>query len=275
MSGTHMGETRRTVQKVHLAPLWSVIGGAVGLIALTATDGLSTFGWIAGLLYLGVSNALLARGLRRRGATRFGPANIATATRSTLVGLITALVATSLTEPVSVPLLIGLTVPALALDAVDGWLARRTRTATELGARFDMEVDAFLILALSVFVSRELGAWVLALGLMRYAYVAAGWLMPWLRTTVPPRHWRKVVAAIAGIALTVAASDLLPLGVDDVVILIALALLFESFGRDIVWQFGAHRAVRRSQPKGIAPTRTPTSSITSETTHARHNTFLW
>ena len=65
------------------------------------------------------------------------------------------------------------------------------------------------------------------------------------------------------------------LRVDDVVTLIALALLIESFGRDIVWQFGAHRAVRRSQPKGIAPTRTPTSSITSETTHARHNTFLW
>ena len=243
MSGTHMGETRRTVQKVHLAPLWSVAGGAVGLIALAAADGLSTFGWIAGLLYLGVSNALLTRGLRRREATRFGPANIATATRSTLVGLITALVATSLTEPVAVPLLIGLAVPALVLDAVDGWLARRTRTATELGARFDMEVDAFLILALSVFVSQQLGGWVLALGLMRYAYVAAGWLMPWLRTRVPPRHWRKVVAAYAAIALTVAATGLLPLWVDGVVTLIALALLIESFGRDVVWQFGAHRVI--------------------------------
>ena len=275
MSGTHMGETRRTVQKVHLAPLWSVASGAVGLITLAATDGLSTFGWIAGLLYLGVSNALLTRGLRRRGATRFGPANFATAARSTLVGLVTALVATSLTEPISVPLLIGLTVPALILDAVDGWLARRTRTATELGARFDMEVDAFLILALSVFVSQQLGGWVLALGLLRYAYMAAGWLAPWLRMTVPPRHWRKVVAAYAAIALTVAGSGLLPLWADGVVTLIALALLIESFGRDIVWQFGAHRAVPRSQPKGIAPTRTPTSSITSETTHARHSTFLW
>jgi len=243
MSGTHMGETRRTVQKVHLAPLWSVAGGAVGVIALATTEGLSTFGWIAGLLYLGVSNALLTRGLRLRGATRFGPANIATAARSTLVGLVSALVATSLTEPISVPLLIGLTVPALILDAVDGWLARRTRTATELGARFDMEVDAFLILALSVFVSRELGGWVLALGLMRYAYVVAGWLVPWLRTTVPPRHWRKVVAAYAAIALTVAATGLLPLWVDGVVTLIALALLIESFGRDIVWQWGAYRAV--------------------------------
>ncbi|MBM7827734.1 hypothetical protein JOD60_001792 [Microbacterium aurum] len=27
--------------------------------------------------------------------------------------------------------------------------------------------------------------------------------------------------------------------------------------------------------KGIDPTRTPTASIASETTHARHSTFLW
>ena len=211
-----------------------------------------------------MSNALLTRGLRRRGATRFGPANTATAVRSTLVGLVTALVATSLTETISVPLLIGLTVPALALDAVDGWLARRTRTATELGARFDMEVDAFLILALSVFVSQQLGWWVLALGLMRYAYVAAGWLMPWLQTTVPPRYWRKVVAAFAGIALTVAARVCFRSWVDGVVTLIALGLLIESFGRDMVWQFGAHRAVgvlsrtgslRRARPPAASRAR--------------------
>jgi phosphatidylglycerophosphate synthase len=259
-----MEETRRTVQKVHLAPLWSVVGGAVGLFAVAALDGLSTAGWLAGLFYLGVSNALLTRGLRRNGATRFGPANTATATRSTLVGLITALVATSLTEPVSVPLLIGLTVPALALDAVDGWLARRTRTTTELGARFDMEVDAFLILALSVYVSAQLGWWVLAIGLMRYAYVVAGWVMPWLRTTVPARYWRKVVAAFAGIALTAVASGLLPMWVDGAVSLVALGLLIESFGRDVVWQFrtrraapSAHHAWRASA--GVRPTATARS----------------
>ena len=42
---------------------------------------------------------------------------------------------------------------ALALDPADGWLARRTGTASALGARFDGEVDAFLILALSVYVA--------------------------------------------------------------------------------------------------------------------------
>ena len=70
---------------------------------------------------------------------------------------------------------------ALALDAVDGWVARRTGTVSALGARFDMEVDAFLILVLSGYVAPTLGGWVLAIGLMRYAFVAAGWVLPWLR----------------------------------------------------------------------------------------------
>ena len=64
-----------------------------------------------------------------------------------------------------------------------------------------MEVDAWLILVLSVYVAPMVGGWVLAIGLARYAYVAAGWLLPWLRGPVPPRYWRKVVAAIQGVTL--------------------------------------------------------------------------
>ncbi|GAA1981154.1 CDP-alcohol phosphatidyltransferase family protein [Microbacterium pumilum] len=230
------------MQKVHLAPLWSFVGGVAGLALVNWFGALSAAGWIAGLLYLVVSNVLLARGLRRHRTVRFGPANIATATRSTLVGIVTALVATSFTAPIAVPLLIGLTVPALALDAVDGWIARRTDTITELGGRFDMEVDAFLIFALSAYVAQELGWWVLLIGLMRYALAVAGWLLPWLQATVPFRYWRKVVAAIAGVALALAASGLAPRWVDDLVVLIALGLLIESFGRDVVWLFVRHRA---------------------------------
>ena len=54
--------------------------------------------------------------------------------------------------------LITLATVALILDAVDGQVARRTATASPLGARFDMEVDAFLILVLSVHVATSLGA---------------------------------------------------------------------------------------------------------------------
>jgi len=235
MSGTHEEKTIGTVQKVHLAPLWSVFAGAVGLAAIGLFSVLSVTGWCAGLLYLGGSNILLARGLRGSETLRFGPANAVTAVRSSLVGLITALIATSFTTPISVPLLIGLTVPALALDAVDGWIARRTLTTSELGARFDMEVDAFLLLVLSAYVAQDLGWWVLIIGLLRYAFVAAGWVLPWMTKTLPSRYWRKVVTAAGGIGLTLAASNLLPREGDVIVTLLALGLLVESFARDVSW----------------------------------------
>src|SRR5690606_14462142 len=105
-----------------------------------------------------------------------------------------------------------LAVPALALDAVDGWLARRTGTATAFGERFDGEVDAFLILVLSIAAASSLGWWVLAAGLARYVFAIAGWALPWLRAQLEPRYWRKVVTATVGVVLTVAVADVLPRG---------------------------------------------------------------
>lgn len=216
------------------------------LAALTArTDAmpLPTIGWLAAVGYLLISNALLLHGLRRRNAPRFGSANIVTAVRSTLVAAITGIVVSSFFSPVSIALLISLVVPALALDAVDGWVARRTGSTSELGARFDMEVDAFLLLVLSVFVAQSLGVWVLAIGLMRYAFVAVGWLLPWFRRQLPPRYWRKVVTAVQGIALAIAVTGLFPM-IDAVLVGIALGLLIESFGRDVIWL-----VVRRGGPR--------------------------
>jgi phosphatidylglycerophosphate synthase len=236
------------VQKVHLAPLWSVVAGVAGLALIDRLSALSAAGWCAGLLYLGVSNALLARGLRRSGRARFGPANTTTAVRSTLVGMVTAMVATSFTAPISVALLLVLAVPALALDAVDGWIARRTHSTSELGARFDMEVDAFLLLVLSAYLVPQLGWWVLIIGMLRYAFVAAGWMLPWMLATLPPRYWRKVVTAVAGVALAVAASELMPWWADYAVTLVALALLIESFGRDVIWLVFEHRDARKAIP---------------------------
>ena len=221
--------------KVHLAPLSSMAAGVLGLLAAAFVSPLSAAGWTTGLLYLVASNALLARGLQTRGMSSFGWGNWVTATRSTLVALVTALVVTSFSSSVSVPLLVSVAGVALLLDGVDGWLARRTHGETELGARFDMEVGAFLLLVLSVHVSQLLGWWVLALGLLRYAFVVAGWLLPWMRATLPPRYWRKVVTAFAGVALTAAASDLLPLWAGTALVAVALALLLESFGRDVLW----------------------------------------
>jgi phosphatidylglycerophosphate synthase len=228
------------MKRVHLEAIgWAAAGILLVLLVSVLTlpwrmAALPPAGWTAAVGYLVVSNALVLRGLARRGSARFGPADLVTAMRSTLVGVITGLVVASFAGPIPVVLLVGLTVPALLLDAVDGWVARRTRTVSELGARFDMEVDAFLLLVLSAYVAQSLGAWVLAIGMLRYAFVAVGWMLPWFRRRLPPRYWRKVVTACAGIALTVAASGVLP-ALGAALVVAALALLAESFGRDVVW----------------------------------------
>jgi phosphatidylglycerophosphate synthase len=246
--------------KVQLLPwLWA----ASGIAALGALIPVSSLaGFLAGVTYLLVSNLLVSLGLGRRGMTRLGPANAATATRSTLVGIITSLVATSFTQPIPVPLLVGVTVVALLLDAVDGWLARRFASESELGARFDMEVDAFLMLVLSVFVARDIGWWVLSIGLMRYAFVAVGWVIPWMNVTLPPRYWRKVVTAVAGIALALAASGWLPVTVNAVAVGVALLLLVESFGRDVIWLFSQNRSV--FSHRAMKATRVSSESTASQ-----------
>ena len=184
---------------------------AAVLAALAATVGLGPAGWVVGAAYGAVVAVALAHGL---GPSPLGPADRVTLARSTLVGGVTALTADSWLRPAPVPVLITLATVALVLDAVDGLVARRTGTASGLGARFDMEVDAFLLLVLSVYVAPTHGAWVLAIGAMRYAFVAAGWVLPWMRRRLPARYWRKVVAATQGIVLVVVAADVLPGGLE-------------------------------------------------------------
>ena len=120
-----------------------------------------------------------------------------------------------------------------------------------MGARFDGEVDAFLILVLSVYVARSAGAWVLAIGAARYAFLAAGWLLPWMREPLPPRYWRKVVAATQGIVLTIAAADVLPLALTQAALVVALALLAESFGRDVWWLWSRRHAHAPSRRRDV------------------------
>src|SRR5213592_3340131 len=119
---------------------------------------------------------------RLRTGIQIGPANRVTMVRAALAVGVAALVVSSSGRTA---LLVSLSALALALDAVDGWVARRTRTEAAFGARFDGEVDAFLILALSVYVARSAGAWVLAIGAARYAFLVAGWVLPWMRAPLP------------------------------------------------------------------------------------------
>lgn len=219
-----------------------VDGPAVGLAAqvvllaaLAEAVGLGAAGWLAGAVYAVLTWLVLTRALRARGVLVLGPANQVTLARATLVGGVAALAADSIRGHPPVVVLVALATVALVLDAVDGQVARRTGTTSALGARFDMEVDALLILVLSVVVAGSLGAWVLAIGALRYVFVAAAALLPWLRASLPPRFSRKTVAAVQGIVLVAASAGILPRPWTIAVVSLALALLGWSFGRDIVW----------------------------------------
>ena len=222
------------MRAVQAGPATGLIAQVLLLAALAGSVGLGGAGWVVGVSCGVIVNAALARGLSRHHSDRLGPADWVTLARATLAVGVAALTADSFDQPAPVTMLVTLSVVALALDWVDGWVARRNGT-TSLGARFDGEVDAFLILVLSVYVARSAGAWVLAIGAARYAFLAAGWFLPWLREPLPPRYWRKVVAVTQGVVLTIAAADVLPLALTQAALVVALALLAESFGRDVWW----------------------------------------
>lgn len=217
---------------------WAMAGQLVllGLVAVTA--GLGPAGWTAGLAFGAVALTLLTTALHRAGRTRLGPADLVTGARAMLAGAVAALVADGATgTAVPVAALVGITVAALALDGVDGQVARRTGTVTPLGGRFDMEVDSALVVVLSVHVALLVGPWALAIGLMRYVWVAATWVLPRLRGELPPRLSAKAVAVLQAVALVAAASTLLPPAVATALLAVALAALTWSFGRSAVTLF--------------------------------------
>lgn len=204
---------------------------ALGL--LDSTIGVGSLGWLVGIAYGFAVYGLLRRAMRRHGTESLGPADHVTLARAVLVGGVTVLVADGISEDAPVTIIVTLAAVALVCDFLDGRIARRTGTASSLGARMDMEVDAFLLLVLSVHVSFAFGFWVLAIGVMRYVFVAASWALSWLRADLPPSFARKTVAALQGIVLVAATSEIVPHA--QLMVVMGLAALLWSFGRDTVW----------------------------------------
>jgi phosphatidylglycerophosphate synthase len=242
--------------------LAAAIIGLVALLAgLAAAPGLHLGGVAAGLGCGTMLGGAAARGARRAGVEAWGPADVVTLGRATLACGVAALVADAEVAGAAagtVPTLVALATVALVLDAVDGRVARWTGTSSRLGARLDGEADAFLMLVLSAQVAATVGAWVLALGLVRYVFAVVGWVLPWMRADLPPRYWRKIVTAMAGIALTVAAADVSQ-GAAYAGLALAALLLAESFGRDVrwLWQRRRHEVLGPAPAARVAPGHRP------------------
>ncbi|WP_417566865.1 CDP-alcohol phosphatidyltransferase family protein [Marinobacter sp.] len=172
-------------------------------------------------------------------ARDFGWANRATLLRSSLVIILVALAPFANRIEGSLWLYGWVALLALILDGVDGKVARATGSQSEFGARFDMELDALFILGLCVAVLAldKAGIWVLALGLVRYAFVGAGRFQDWLNRPLPESFRRKTVCVWQIVTLLVA---VLP-PVNDLfasaTLATALALLLWSFYLDIRWLY--------------------------------------
>ncbi|HEX6444454.1 MAG TPA: CDP-alcohol phosphatidyltransferase family protein [Streptosporangiales bacterium] len=225
------------MRTVRLETVFGTLATPALLGAVSLITGLGVVGWAVGLAAGWTTTALLAAARARTGRAPTTLADWVTLFRALLGAGVAGLVADSFLRPTQTVALVALASVALALDAVDGQVARRTATVSRLGGRFDGEVDAFLILVLSVEVSRYYGGWVLAIGIVRYAFLVAGWVVPWLAATLPPRYWRKPVTAVQGIVLTAAVSGLLPHTIGVAAVAVAMALLAESFGHDVVWLY--------------------------------------
>ncbi|MCL7940511.1 CDP-alcohol phosphatidyltransferase family protein [Halomonas sp. ATCH28] len=192
---------------------------------------------LAAVAYLVMAGLILAGVPRHWGG--LGLANRITLWRGTLIALLAGTLADpGLLAQYAVPLA-ALALLALVLDGVDGAVARRTSTQSEFGARFDMELDAFLILVLCLALLSlgKAGPWVLAIGAMRYAFVIAGLKLSWLTAALPESRRRKAVCVWQVAALMIA---LLPVaGTTATTWLAGSALvgLAGSFIIDIRWLY--------------------------------------
>lgn len=184
-----------------------------------------------------------------RSVRALGPATVVTLGRLGLVLVVGLLIAV---EPSQRAVIAGLATVALVLDGIDGWVARRTRTASSSGARLDMEVDALLVLILAIDVAARMDVeWVLLIGGARYLLAIASWVAPWLRTPVRPRLWRKAVAVMQTTTLIVVGTGQLPRGVALAALACAGVALAASFGTQ-VWELRAGRAWSSPVTTGLA-----------------------
>lgn len=237
----------RDTHSPRLAGTPPLSGRIAAQVALAAAGGVATIaaagtvlagngpGLLAAVLAFLLVCAGMARAMRRGYPHgRIGGCNVVTLLRAALACALLMPLAAGDAAGWAVAGMAGV---ALALDGMDGHLARRSGLASRFGARFDMETDAALALVLSLHVvaGTAVGAEGLALGLPRYGFLLAGAVLPWLRADLPERRWRKAVCVVQVAALILLQVPWLSPGQAVAVARLAALLVIASFAVDIRW----------------------------------------
>lgn len=220
-------------------------GASAGLGLLAALAGRGVAGdpglAIAAAVMAAVS-ALCLRGLATYPHDRLGLCNLVTLLRAAMMAVLASLLARpgGLAGPEALAwAAVALALVALALDGVDGWLARRSGLASDFGARFDMEVDAGLaaVLCALAILSGKAGLWLISLGFLRYAWVAAGAALPWLTGPLPARFSRKAVCVVQIVALIALLAPVVVPPLSTLIAAGATGALIWSFAVDALWRW--------------------------------------
>lgn len=224
--------------------LWAM--ALLGATLLAVLMSWERAGWTATVtaaaVYAGAA-LLVRRGWLRNRATSFGAANAITLARAAITAVLLGVAIETLAwrnpNPAAGAAQWGIAaIAALAwvMDAVDGCAARRLGETSAFGARFDMEVDALFILALSLMVYGlgRAGPWVLLAGLMRYLFAAATTIWPALAIPLPPSFRRKAICAVMGGTLVVATFPPISESVAAIILGIGVGTLLWSFAVDTV-----------------------------------------
>ena len=228
-------DAARAVARVAL-----LLAAGLAVVALLAPlHGMSLWLVPKALAVFGTGALLMWTGLATHAPhARFGAANGITLGRLALIALLAAAIGEVPADPAAFGwALVALATVAALLDAVDGPVARRRQEASPFGARFDMETDALLILVLCVLVLQQdkAGAWILASGAMRYAFVAAAWRWPWLARPLPPSRRRKTVCVAQIATLIVCLAPVVEASWAGLVAGAGLLALVGSFAADVRW----------------------------------------
>ncbi len=102
-----------------------------------------------------------------------------------------------------------------------------------------MEVDALLILILSILVWQygKAGAWVMLSGLLRYLFIAAGSVLPWMRRPLRSTRRGKAICVIQIGGLLLALLPAIQPPVSSAIAAVSLAALCSSFFIDTLWLY--------------------------------------
>ena len=126
----------------------------------------------------------------------------------------------------------------ILLDIAEGYAARKYGRASEFGAAFDQEIDAFFVLVAGMYFYQLVGLeyWVLIPGLLRYGYRLVAWS---LKGEQLEKRRRPLLAVMAGVNFClITVVVMLPASPQFDILVISTAVVSASFSISLWEVFG-------------------------------------